>query len=271
MLATRSLTYTELLARVNIFLAILSGAVIALALVAQADRFGTLHPELEPYFITAVHDDLPGVLQTPGIDDVRVSRRVGSIGHLVNTLPGMLTAIVAAVAGAIVALIGAGFGLPSLITAILTARALTTSSGECVLAQTLRHRSNHLDRELVIPLDRVAELGMAQHHGLGRSFGHDRRGGWSLVKHPDLSEEVAGAKPGGRLAFANDMHMAARQNEKRSGWLPLRDQSLARLQADLIHLAGQKLQLTLAEFRKEGHLAQPFDLWIWHVRNSTPR
>ena len=168
LLATRSLTYTELLARVNIFLAILSGAVIALALVAQADRFGTtfvvvaipvllvvlfagiatvsrlstlnrddyrwvlgmnrlrhayleLHPELEPYFITAVHDDLPGVLQTLGIDDVRVSRRVGSIGHLVNTLPGMLTAIVAAVAGAIVALIGVGFGLPSLITAILTA------------------------------------------------------------------------------------------------------------------------------------------------------
>src|SRR5437867_13120617 len=40
LLATRSLTYTESLGRVNIFLAILSGAVIALALVAQADRFG---------------------------------------------------------------------------------------------------------------------------------------------------------------------------------------------------------------------------------------
>ena len=168
LLATRSLTYTELLARVNIFLAILSGAVIALALVAQADRFGTtfvvvaiplllvvlftgiatisrlstlnrddyrwvlgmnrlrhayleLHPELEPYFITGVHDDLPGVLQTLGIDDVRVSHRVGSIGHLVNTLPGMLTAIVAAVAAAVIALLGVGLGLPSLITAILTA------------------------------------------------------------------------------------------------------------------------------------------------------
>jgi hypothetical protein len=206
------LTYTELLARVNIFLAILSGAVIAPALVAQADRFGTT------FVVVAI----------PVL-------RVAKVGRTARR------------------------------------RALTTSSGEGVLAQTLRHRSYHLDRELVIPLDRVAELGMAQHHGLGRSFGHDRRGGWSLVKHPDLSEEVAGPKPGGRLAFANDMHMAARQNEKRSGWLPLRDQSLARLQADLIHLAGQKLQLTLAEFRKEGHLAQPFDLWIWHVRNSTPR
>ena len=40
LLATRSLTYTESLGRVNMFLAILSGAVIALALVAQADHFG---------------------------------------------------------------------------------------------------------------------------------------------------------------------------------------------------------------------------------------
>lgn len=41
LLATRSLTYTESLGRVNMFLTILSGAVIALALVAQADHFGT--------------------------------------------------------------------------------------------------------------------------------------------------------------------------------------------------------------------------------------
>ncbi len=40
LLATRMLTYTESLNRVTIFLAILSGAMIALALVAQADRFG---------------------------------------------------------------------------------------------------------------------------------------------------------------------------------------------------------------------------------------
>lgn len=40
LLATRSLTYSEALSRVTIFLAILSGAVIALALVAQADGFG---------------------------------------------------------------------------------------------------------------------------------------------------------------------------------------------------------------------------------------
>ena len=40
LLATRSLIYQESLGRVNMFLAVLSGAVIALALIAQADRFG---------------------------------------------------------------------------------------------------------------------------------------------------------------------------------------------------------------------------------------
>jgi hypothetical protein len=40
LLATRSLTYTESLSRVTKFLAILSGGVITLALVAQADSFG---------------------------------------------------------------------------------------------------------------------------------------------------------------------------------------------------------------------------------------
>src|SRR5207249_6285481 len=40
LLATRSLTYSESLSRVSMFLSVLAGAVIALALVAQADRFG---------------------------------------------------------------------------------------------------------------------------------------------------------------------------------------------------------------------------------------
>jgi hypothetical protein len=42
LLATRTLTYNEALSRVTIFLAILSGALIALALVAQADHFGAI-------------------------------------------------------------------------------------------------------------------------------------------------------------------------------------------------------------------------------------
>ncbi len=41
LLATRSLTYSEIFSRVSIFLAILSGSVIALALIAQAAHFGT--------------------------------------------------------------------------------------------------------------------------------------------------------------------------------------------------------------------------------------
>jgi hypothetical protein len=156
LLATRSLTYTEGLSRVTIFLAILSGAVIALALVAQADHFGTafstiaifllsvvlftglatisrlnalnrddyrwvigmnrlrnayleIHPELAAHFITSPYDDLPGALQTLGIDDVTAGRGIGSMFHLLQTLPGMLTVIVAAVAGAIGALAAHAF------------------------------------------------------------------------------------------------------------------------------------------------------------------
>jgi hypothetical protein len=158
LLATRSLTYTESLGRVNMFLAILSGAVIALALVAQADHFGPtfiavaifmlsivfftgvatiarlmalnrddfrwvigmnrlrhayleLHPELEANFVTSPFDDLSGALQTLGID-IAGRERLGSIGHGLQTLPGMLSIIVAADAGAIGALAAVAIGLP---------------------------------------------------------------------------------------------------------------------------------------------------------------
>jgi hypothetical protein len=167
LLATRSLTYTEALSRVTIFLGILSGAVVALALVAQADHFGTtftaiaiplltvvlfagvativrltalnrddyrwvvgmnrlrhayleLYPDLEPYFIASPHDDLPGALQTLGIDDVAAGGRLGSVSHLLQTLPGMLTVIVAAIASAIGALAALAFAIPS-IGAVLAA------------------------------------------------------------------------------------------------------------------------------------------------------
>lgn len=164
LLATRALTYNEALSRVTIFLAILSGALIALALVAQADHFGTIfisiaipllalvifaglitisrlsvlngddyrwvigmnrlrhayvefHPELEPYFITSPYDDLPGALQTLGID-IAAGRRLGSIFHVPQTLPGMLTVIVAALAGAIGALAALALDLPPLAIAL---------------------------------------------------------------------------------------------------------------------------------------------------------
>jgi hypothetical protein len=159
LLATRSLTYTESLGRVNMFLAILSGAVIALALVAQADHFGPtfisvaifmlslvlfvgvatvsrlmalnrddyrwvvgmnrlrsaylqLYPELEPHFVTSPHDDFKGALQTLGIDITVGTAGLGSAFHGLQTLPGMLSVIVAADAGAIGALIAFAVGFP---------------------------------------------------------------------------------------------------------------------------------------------------------------
>ena len=167
-LATRTLTYNESLSRVNIFLAILSGAVIALALVAQADHFGPafisiaipvlfivlftgvatiarltrlnqddyrwviamnrlrhgylqLHPDLEPNFTTSQFDDLRGALLTLGIEDPAAGRSVTSVLHLPQTLPGMLTVIVAAVGGAITALVGLAFGVPAAGVAVAAA------------------------------------------------------------------------------------------------------------------------------------------------------
>lgn len=158
LLATRSLTYSEALSRVTIFMAILSAAVIALALVAQADRFGPtfvsiaipvllvvlfagvvtvgrltalnrddyrwvigmnrlrhayleLHPELERHFVASHYDDLHGALQTLGIDEGKARRGVGSMLHVYQTLPGMLTVIVACVAGAIGALAARAVGI----------------------------------------------------------------------------------------------------------------------------------------------------------------
>src|SRR5207302_10465708 len=70
-----------------------------------------LHPELEPHFTTGSHDDLRGALQTLGIDPVGASR-LGGLFHGLQTLPGMLSTIVASVGGAIGALIAAGFGAP---------------------------------------------------------------------------------------------------------------------------------------------------------------
>jgi hypothetical protein len=176
LLATRSLTDTETFSRVTIFLAILSGALIALALVAQADRFGAtfssiaipmltvvlfagiatisrlnalnrddhrwvigmnrlrnaylqLHPELEPHFIASPYDDLAGALRTLGIDDVTTGGGLGSVFHLLQTLPGMLTVIVAAVAGAIAALTTRAAGLPAPAVVLLAALAFVLVVG----------------------------------------------------------------------------------------------------------------------------------------------
>jgi len=54
LLATRALTYQESLGRVNMFLAILSGAMIALALIAQADHFGRTSISVAIFMLTVV-------------------------------------------------------------------------------------------------------------------------------------------------------------------------------------------------------------------------
>jgi hypothetical protein len=54
LLATRSLVYQESLGRVNMFLAILSGAVIALALIAQADHFGSAFIAIAIFMLAVV-------------------------------------------------------------------------------------------------------------------------------------------------------------------------------------------------------------------------
>jgi len=168
LLAARTLTYNELFSRVTIFLAILSGGVIALALVAQADHFGTifitiaipvllvvlfagiatiarltalnrddyrwvigmnrirrayldLQPGLEPHFTTSPHDDLAGALHTLGVEGA--GGGVGSVFHLLQTLPGMLMVIVAALGGAIAGLVAIAVGLSKPATALIVALA----------------------------------------------------------------------------------------------------------------------------------------------------
>jgi len=187
LLATRALTYQESLGRVNMFLTILSGAVIALALVAQADHFGPaffavaifmlsvvfvtgaftvarlqalnrddfrwvlgmnrirnayidLHPELENHFTTSPYDDLKGALQTLGIDPAGANR-LGSLFHGLQTLPGMLSIIVASVGGAIGGLIAAGFGaMPVVVLLSGLAAFLLASVGMVVwLSRSVRH------------------------------------------------------------------------------------------------------------------------------------
>jgi len=157
LLAARSLGYTEFFGRGNMFFSVLSGAVIALALIAQAGKFETfivaamlllaivffvglvtiariaqlnyedalwvvgmnrirhayleLRPELKQYFVTSPHDDLVGIFTTLGLTSVLPGRRVlTDIGHPFTTLPGMLTIIIAVVAGAWAAVVSVAAG-----------------------------------------------------------------------------------------------------------------------------------------------------------------
>jgi hypothetical protein len=57
-----------------------------------------MHPELAAYFVASPYDDLAGALPMLGIERSTIaSAGVGSILHLVQTLPGMVALIVACV------------------------------------------------------------------------------------------------------------------------------------------------------------------------------
>ena len=157
LLATRSLSYTESFSRVSMFFSVLSGAVISLALIAQAGRLGAtfivatililsvvifvgvativrlmavnrddlrwvtgmnrlrhayleLNPELERFFTTAWYDDARGISLTMGIEELPYRSRLRNVAHGYQTLPGMLSVIVAVVAGALGALVAMAVG-----------------------------------------------------------------------------------------------------------------------------------------------------------------
>ncbi len=175
LLATRSLTYSEALSRVSMFLSVLSGAVIALALVAQADHFGQtfvlvaililsvvvfvgattvmrlealnhddlrwvqgmnrirhgyldLHPEAEPYFVTAPHDDFRGISLTLGFESTP-TKGLGQIAHGVQTLPGMVSVLVAVVAGALLAMIAHAFSAPTALVVVAAIAGFIATEG----------------------------------------------------------------------------------------------------------------------------------------------
>jgi hypothetical protein len=158
LLASRSLGYTDSFSRASMFFSVLSGTVIALALIAQAGRFDTMffaaallllpvvffvgivtiarlgnlnaedarwvigmnrirhaymemHPDLRQYFITDDHDDVRGVMTTLGIIAPPPGQHfLSDLGHGMQTLPGMVTIIVAVVAGFWAALVAVAVG-----------------------------------------------------------------------------------------------------------------------------------------------------------------
>src|ERR1700682_5547920 len=108
---------------------------------------------------------------------------------------------------------------------------------------------------------------MAEHHGLDGAVGNYGRCGRSPVQHADLAEEVTGTQPGGRLAGARDLHVAALQDEEGLGRLSLADQRLTRLETDLIDATGHELEVAFRDSGEKRHASQPIDLRIRHVEN----
>lgn len=176
LLATRGMTWNEVFSRASMFITVLSAAVVALALVAQATAFGPgfrlfallvlpvvllvgvatvirlggantddfglvmamnrlrhayleLAPELEPYFVTAQHDDEASVLQSYGL-----SYRPGAARYLAGT-PNVVGAINVVLAGVLAALIAQTLGAPDAVAIVAgVVVALAAVAGHIVLA-----------------------------------------------------------------------------------------------------------------------------------------
>jgi hypothetical protein len=159
LLATRSMTWNEVFSRASMFITVLSAAIVALALVAQATAFGPgfrlfallvlpvvllvglgtrmrlsdaniedlglvigmnrlrhaymeLAPELEPYFVTAHHDDQASVGRSYSL-----GYRSGPSRVLAST-PTLVGAIIAVVVGVLAALIAQTLGAPDAATVV---------------------------------------------------------------------------------------------------------------------------------------------------------
>ena len=147
LLATRSMTWSEMFARAGMFITVLSASIVSMALVAQATGFdddflvfamlvlaitlllgiGTMirladaleedvwlmmgmnrlrnaylaiAPELEPWFTTGHHDDIPGLLLSTGPD-----RRIGGAGRILSAIATTVAIINCLLLGVILALV----------------------------------------------------------------------------------------------------------------------------------------------------------------------
>jgi hypothetical protein len=188
LLATRSMIWNEVFSRASMFVTVLSAAVVALALVAQATAFGPgfrlfallvlpivllvglttyirlsdaniddlglvmgmnrlrhayleLAPELEPYFVTAYHDDKASILRSYGLG------YHPGLSRVLSATPNLVGAINVVVAGVLAALIADALGTPEAATvAVGVVAALAVAFGYGMLAFRAITRAWHAVR-----------------------------------------------------------------------------------------------------------------------------
>ena len=123
-----------------------------------------MHPELEPYFVTDCHDDLAGVMRTMDMDMIPGRWNAHELAHGFQTLPTMLSVIVAVVAGVVTALVAVWFGATTSIAVVVTLGAFLASVA--VLASITRHAFVSFTREM--PSRFPSERACARHRKVKR-------------------------------------------------------------------------------------------------------